>query len=376
MKKTKPTLARVVSLFFAVLIIGLGAWAVFRTPDTVLEAERRDAAHRPVMTLSSIMDGSFFEDAEDYLLDQFPLRDGFRRLKALWQYRIFGQKDNHGIILRDGHAAQLLPALSTGAEETFVNRLTELQDRFLTQDGLNFYLTVIPDKMAYLAGTDYPALDYDALRERMSESGAGRYIDLFDCLDIGSYYTTDSHWTQPGAIPAANELLSAMGAMTLTDYTLSEPMGPFYGVYYGESALPLPADSIVTVHTGAIDSALVQRAHRTKPMMEDAGMYPAEGFASADPYDVFLGGACGVITLENPAPSAEVSGRTLCLFSDSFGRSLAPLMLAGYEKVVVYDIRYITASLALELVPVEEGADVLFAYSISAIDVSANLMVR
>ena len=86
-----------------------------------------------------------------------------------------------------------------------------------------------------------------------------------------------------------------------------------------------------------------------------------------------MGGACTVTVIENPE---NPDGKTLYLFSDSFGRSLAPLLLSDYSKVVFYDIRYIRAEKAFGIVPLEEGGDVLFAYNISAIDVSSNLQVN
>ena len=46
-------------------------------------------------------------DFESYTLDQFPLRDGFRRLKAAVLLDMLREKDNNGIYLADGYAAKL-----------------------------------------------------------------------------------------------------------------------------------------------------------------------------------------------------------------------------------------------------------------------------
>ena len=46
------------------------------------QSERRLLAKRPALSLSSVADGSFMSGFEKYMLDQFPLRDSFRTLKA------------------------------------------------------------------------------------------------------------------------------------------------------------------------------------------------------------------------------------------------------------------------------------------------------
>ena len=50
------------------------------------------------------------------------------------------------------------------------------------------------------------------------------------------------------------------------------------------------------------------------------------------------------------------------LFRDSFGSSLAPLLLSGYRKVTLVDLRYIASS-QLERFITFTDQDVLFLYS-------------
>lgn len=44
--------------------------------------ENRTLQQRPALTLSSVLDGSYMEDVEAYVQDQFPLRDQWTGLKA------------------------------------------------------------------------------------------------------------------------------------------------------------------------------------------------------------------------------------------------------------------------------------------------------
>ena len=372
MNKTHKIIDVVLCAVFLLTIAGFGLWVCVKAPDTLSVSERRELSSKPVLSLEAISSGKYFEDFEDYLLDQFPGRDGFRRLKAIAQYYVFRQTDNHGIVIKNGSAVQIQTPSEHGVK-VFKKRINQLVEKqFSALENAHIYTTLIPDKMYFVRDEiGYPTMDYDALREDMaSEEVAGEYIDIFDLLSIEDYYTTDSHWKQDKIIPAANRLLSGMETEVNEKTSIEDMTDKFYGVYYGQSALPLPPEKIKCVHSSVIDSAKVHRANMTSQYLEEAVMYVSEKLSENDPYDVFLGGACTVTVIEN---SLSESGRTLYLFSDSYGRSLAPLLTVGYDKIVVCDIRYINPSDIWRLVPLTDGCDILIAYSIATVDVSSEL---
>ena len=88
-----------------------------------------------------------------------------------------------------------------------------------------------------------------------------------------------------------------------------------------------------------------------------------------DPYDVYLSGAEAVLTMENPLAQND---RELVIFRDSFGSSIAPLLLSGYSKVTLVDIRYISSTLLDDYVSFD-GADVLFLYNTAIFNAGATL---
>ena len=57
--------------------------------------------------MDAVLSGKFMSDFEGYALDQFPLRDEWRTLKALNQLYVYRQKDNNGVYIKDGYAAKL-----------------------------------------------------------------------------------------------------------------------------------------------------------------------------------------------------------------------------------------------------------------------------
>ena len=90
---------------------------------------------------------------------------------------------------------------------------------------------------------------------------------------------------------------------------------------------------------------------------------------SRDLYDVYLSGAKALLTIENPNAG---TGRELVIFRDSFGSSIAPLLLTDYAKVTLVDIRYVQPEL-LEQYLDFHGQDVLFLYSTLVLNSSAAL---
>ena len=86
----KQLRSRLTISVFAVLLLG-GMAAHLLLPDLDLSrAERRKLQQFPEITGEALLSAEFSQDVEDYLLDQFPLRDGFRTLKAIWTYYILG----------------------------------------------------------------------------------------------------------------------------------------------------------------------------------------------------------------------------------------------------------------------------------------------
>ena len=98
-------------------------------------------------------------------------------------------------------------------------------------------------------------------------------------------------------------------------------------------------------------------------------VYDMTKLSSRDLYDVFLSGAVSVLEVENPAAKTD---RELIVFRDSFGSSLVPLLVPGYKRVTLLDIRYVPTEYLGDYVQFG-GQDVLFLYSPLVLNNSAML---
>jgi len=320
-------------------------------------AERRPLAQMPEISAGSVFSGTFTEKFEDFTLDQFPLRDTFRKVKSLFHYYVLNQSDNNGIYLVDGTVAKLEYPLNLSSVNYATGRLQYLYESYLADTGCKIYSVMIPDKGYYLAEENgYPAMDYAALEATFRDSMPwAEYVDIKDVLSADAYYRTDTHWQQEKLLDVADRLCDAMGAAAGEDYTQVKLDAPFYGVYFGQAALPMEPEEMYILQSDSLDGCTV-----IDPITGvETSVYNMGKLTSPDLYDVFLSGAQPILTIENPQGKPE---KELVIFRDSYGSSLAPLLLSDYSRVTLVDIRYIHPDEVGNYVNFQ-SQDVLFLYS-------------
>ena len=355
MKKVKSFGIAALILLWAALSLTL--W--FGGKEAYTFSERRPLAQMPDISASSIFSGKFAADFEDFTLDQFPLRDTVRKVKSLFHYYVLNQSDNNGIYLVGDTVAKVEYPLHTSSVEYATGKLQYLYDTLLEDTDCRLFFTMIPDKGYYLAEANgYPAMDYASMEKAYGDAlHWAEYVDIKALLTAEDYYRTDTHWRQEKILPVAQAICEAMGAVAPNgeDYTRQKLNEPFYGVYFGQAALPMEPEDLYIMESTVLDGCTV-----TDPITgSTADIYDRNKLTSPDLYDVFLSGAQPLLVIDNPAGEP---GKELILFRDSYGSSLTPLLLQGYSKVTLVDIRYIPADQVGNYVNFE-NQDVLFIYS-------------
>ena len=362
MNKTKSILTIV---FTCVLLFGLSIWCWFKPIDKYSDSERRPLEGFPTLNVDTILSADFMNNFEGYTTDQFPLRDTFRGLKAFFVYNVFNQKDNNDIILKDGYLSKLEYPLNTELLNNASNKFNYLYETYLKENNHNIYFSIIPDKNYFMVEDDYLKLDYNLLVETMkSNTSYMKYIDIFDLLSLEDYYRTDTHWRQENILDIANRLTSEMGNPSISNSFTSnlllnddgKPLG-FKGVYTGQYGLSITTDELTYLTSDTIDDCKVYSLSSGKPI--EIGMYSLDKAYGKDAYEMFLNGTEALITIENPNANTD---KELILFRDSFGSSIAPLMVESYAKITLVDIRYMDSKLIGNFIEFDDQ-DVLFLYS-------------
>ena len=349
------------------MLLTLSAWIL---PDKdISAAERRPLAQRPEITADSLLSGKFMGEFEEWTLDQFPLRDGFRTVKSLFHTYVLGQKDNNGIYISDGYAAKQEYPLNESSVEHALDRFNKVYESYLRPSGSKVWMALVPDKGFYLAErSGHLALDYAAMDAMLREGMPwAEHIDLTDTLALEDYYRTDTHWRQEALPETAQKLCEAMGvtAFRPEELTLVPLERPFYGVYYGQAALPMKAETMYILENDIL-SACTVLDHETG---KTGSIYDMAAMENRDQYDVFLSGAKSLLTVENPNASTD---RELIVFRDSFGSSMVPLLLKDYRTVTLVDIRYVQQGMLDRFLDFS-GQDVLFLYSTLVLNNSSTI---
>lgn len=353
-------------LVFCILIGGASVWLFAKDDGEISVWERRKLQQFPEIKWESVMDGKFMKEFVSYLSDQFPLRDELRRLKANVLFNFYQQKDNGGIYIQDGSASKIDSKINMSSVEHFTSRMDYLYDKYLKGTDCKVYYSIVPDKNYFLAEKGgYPHLDYDELYRVLSdELSYMSEIEIKHLLSAEDYYTTDTHWKQESIVDVANEIRQQMGLDAVTDYE-EKTMGDFYGVYYGQSALPLDPDTLTYLTNSELEGCTVKNFEKNS----ETAIYDLEKYNGLDPYDVYLSGAVSVLEITNPIGE---EGKELVVFRDSFGSSLTPLLLSGYSKVTLIDIRYIMPDMISQFTEFS-NQDVLILYSTMMVNSSSTL---
>lgn len=357
----------IISITFIMLIWGFMLANIVSPDNEFSFSERRRLISFPNYSFQKLLKGEFIDEFERYSLDQFIFRDAFRGLKAMGKYYLFNQKDNNNIFIVNGIIEKMEYKLDEKSVVNAAEKLNEIYEKYLKGKNVNY--AIIPDKSYFIAADNgYLTINYDRMLEIMKQNTRNmKYIDLFAALSIEDYYKTDIHWRQEKIIKIAELLLSELGndAETSGDY-IEHKLYPFYGSYYGHAALKLQPDDMFYLTNSIIENAAVFDYQSNT----FSNVYNTELFDGMDPYDVFLSGAKPLITVYNEECSND---KELLLFRDSFGSSIAPLMLEGYSRITLIDLRYISTDLLGDYIDFSQNQDVLFLYNTRILNNSAML---
>lgn len=296
------------------------------------------------------------EKIEEYTTDQFIARDFLKELNSFVRINILGQKDNDKLFEKDGAIYKMEYPINTAYIEKSANKINEIYEKYLKNKSMNVYYAIIPDKNYYLEDDDHLKPNYMELKKIMNNNLQNlEYIDIWDCLKLEDYYKTDLHWRQEKLYKVVNRLEEKMKLQTThaNEYNIVDE-GEFFGTYYGQLGKNVEPDKLYTLTNYEIEECKTYNFENK----ETGKIYYYK--QTADRYDIFLSGATPLISIENPNANSK---KELLLFRDSFGSSIAPLLVKNYSKITLIDIRYISSKILTQYLEFE-NQDVLFLYSI------------
>ena len=359
---------------YPLLILAAAFILVFFVVDMIIsnrdfsEMENRYLSKRPTFSWSSLMENTYTRRYEDYINDQFVLRDQWISLKSRSEY-LLGKVENNGIVFGSDH--YMFEKYLTFDEERLANN-TDFVQTFLEKYDFPVTFGIIPSSYQILS---------DKLPEGLHNVDQSLYIqqvvnslqdeqlqilDLIPALEAEKeqyiYYRTDHHWTTYGAWLAYRHYALSKG-LTPVEYEdlTGNLVEDFYGSYYSKAKLfNAEADTIRWMDI-PVESVTV--TGKNGDTVYDS-LYNESQWEVRDKYAAFLYGNNGVTIIKSNNNLNHQEGKTsrVLLIKDSFGNSFAPYLTYNYDEVYVIDLRSTVDPLS-ELLESTEFDDVLILYN-------------
>ena len=351
----------VVTIIFLFTIIALFLINIIKEDTDISVAERRKLATMPELTTKSLFDGTYFKKFDSYVTDQFVERDAFRKIKIDIELSTKGEYNN--LYLYDDYIIEEIFPLNSNSINNLTNKINYIKNTYLNNNS-NIYYTIIPDKN-YFVNNGNLKLNYNKLQNMMKNNLSSiNYINIFDKLTLDNYYKTDTHWKQEDLFNVANTIANQMN-FDITNNNVINTVATFKGSYAGRLSVTKDIDTIKTISNPSTLNSSVYN-YETKKYTD---IYDYTKINSLDKYDIYLSGAVPLIDIINNNSSSD---KELIVFRDSYGSSLIPLLIEGYKKITVIDIRYISSKILNRYIDFNDQ-DVLFMYSILTINNSFSI---
>lgn len=361
-------------VFLAAVFILLGGLAVLTLffpqtqPNEYDPWENRNLADTPVFSKSTVFDGSFFSDAEDYLSDHLYGRTSFLRANVRYQ-QLTGRVSINGVIPSDDvllldngfYDAGLTDPAEAAA--VMVSRLSAVQDAVESYGGTFLYVG-IPTQRNIYAGA-YPSfVNSDMPRTEQSlaaflpalEQAQINTLFVQDALDsvkepISEYFSpVDHHFTLKGAHLCCTEILRYLNEQGCgipelpSDLTFETLPNPILGTYnrklYGLSPV---SGEFQIYHTA--NAVPYERWDNGVPYDTPLIVLPQTETEFVQ-YSAYMGGDKAETILKTNRPGMK----KLLIVGDSFTNAMEPLLYLCFDETRSLDFRYYTEKTLTEYV--------------------------
>ena len=365
-----------VNTIFLLLIFGFTAATIIRPQKERSETENRTLQQRPALTWDSLLAGEFADDYEEYLSDQFILRDNWITLKTAAERATLKQETNDVYFAKDGYLIEKHTGVFTS--ETAARNVQQLSDFMQMMSGKydadHLSCIVVPNAVDVLRDKLPPFADpYDEeiylqkIRESMPE---GVWVDSSSVLtdqhakedtdpDYSQlYYRTDHHWKTGSAFLVFSKWLEQKNIASASpdQYTVTKVTDSFEGTIASRLGIRGRADSIERY-----DPAEPYDYYLIYNQSDDIrnSVYRDSYLDTKDKYAYFYGGNYGLV--EAKMPDAD-TGRRLLIIKDSYAHCFTPFTYRYFDEVDMVDPRYYNDSIS-QLMESKDYTDVLFLFN-------------
>lgn len=355
---------KIAGIFLAFLVVA-GAFNLFGKDKKYSESENRMLAQKPEFSMSNLASGKFMSDMEDYVTDQFFIRDKWINLKLLEDMAL-GKRESNGVYI--GKKDYLMEIPDT-PDMKLVNENLDAITSFATRhQDVTTVMSLVPNA-AYicdqLTPRNAPVRDQKKDIEYVQKAvgNSVNYVNLIKTMsahkDEPIYYKTDHHWTSLGAKYAFDTLASSLGIENpAQNYTVYPVTHSFSGTLASKSGYDKAEDTIeIYVPEEVKTDCVVNYVDEQK---KSASLYESEALKNKDKYEVFFSGNHSRIEISTPLEEKK----NLLLFKDSYANCFVQFLVPYFRNITVIDPRYYYDDID-KLISDNEITDILFLYNVN-----------
>lgn len=364
-KKSKRRMERLIGKIFILCLFGVTLVNIIIPDREMSEEENRMLASKPKLTFSTLVNGDFMEQYEEYLSDQFAGRDLWHRMKVALD-RFGGSRMENGIYI--GKDGQLLQDIQVPDQEHLSENLDAIKEFTETYQDIPVTMILVPDaacilndRLPWLASVEDQNQMISMVEQSLGDSVT--WVDAASALNKHKrekiYYLTDHHWTSLGAFYTFQEAATALGieedvSDKFLSYTVSDS---FNGVLASESGAGLGTEENIDIYVPreGDNDVIVNYVNESK---RTTSLYDSSKLETKDQYGVFLGGNTSLIDIR----TVSTSQKRLLVVKDSFANSFIPFLAPYYREIVVVDPRYYSGTIE-DIMSSYRITDALFLYS-------------
>ncbi len=364
-KKSKRRMERLIGKIFILCLFGVMLVNIIIPDREMSEEENRMLASKPKLTFSTLVNGDFMEQYEEYLSDQFAGRDLWHRMKVALD-RFGGSRMENGIYI--GKDGQLLQDIQVPDQEHLSENLDAIKEFTETYQDIPVTMILVPDaacilndRLPWLASVEDQNQMISMVEQSLGDSVT--WVDAASALNKHKrekiYYLTDHHWTSLGAFYTFQEAATALGieedvSDKFLSYTVSDS---FNGVLASESGAGLGTEENIDIYVPreGDNDVIVNYVNESK---RTTSLYDSSKLETKGQYGVFLGGNTSLIDIR----TVSTSQKRLLVVKDSFANSFIPFLAPYYREIVVVDPRYYSGTIE-DIMSSYRITDALFLYS-------------
>ena len=266
--------------------------------------------------------------------------------------------------ISDGGIYEKTDEINVNGITANIEKINTIKENYLKS--MNTYFTLIPDKTYYLENqidTKFREIE-NYTKEKLNSNI--EYFEISNDLELEDYYKTDMHWKQENLEEVIKTIQDKLNVENEESMYEEKTLGSFYGTYYTKIKNSVEPDELKYLTNDSIENSVV---YNEETKTNDKVYNTEKAEETGNKYDAFLSGASALEIVKNEKANTD---KKLIIFRDSFGSSLAPLLIENYKEIVLIDLRYINHTVLEEYIDFSEyeNQDVLFIYSSRVINKS------